>query len=134
MLLSGNGREAVRQACFKVQPGEQLPFAPSIIVLGGGKAEGCEWLGARELLVSPFTGEKTRQDRMIGLADQNELIALFLNNHAAALAQRANQNAPSTITRCTSAGGVAELDQMHHIIPFRPAPIHRLSPPSSRLP
>src|SRR5260370_25192229 len=71
---------------------------------------------------------------MIGLADKNELIALFLNNHGAALAQRANQNAPSTITRCTWAGGVAELDQMYHIMHFGRGAIQRVSPALRRMP
>ena len=70
---------------------------------------------------------------MIGLADQNELIALFLNNHGAALAQRANQNAPSKITHCSSASGVAELDWMYHIMRFGRGAIQRVSPALRRL-
>jgi hypothetical protein len=118
MLLSGNGREGVRQACFKVQLRQQLPFAPSIIVFSGGKAEGCEWLGARELLVPPFTGEKTRQDPMIGLADQNKLIALFLNNHGTALltAFELERTFKDNALQLGACGGRALLDVPHYAL------------------
>src|SRR5258708_2992716 len=128
MLLSGNGREAVRQACLEVQARLQFPLAPSIIVLSGGKAEGRERLGPCELRVPPFTGEKTRQDPMIRLADQNELIALLLNDHGAALARSVRTRTRlQTTTRCSSAGRVAELDPIYDIMHFGREAMQRVS-------
>src|ERR1700719_2734442 len=59
----------------------QLPLSPAIVVFRRGESHGLKRFRAFEKFVSPFSRKKTRQECVIRLADQNELVALFLNNH-----------------------------------------------------
>ena len=54
-------------------------------MLGGGQTKGIVGLGADEILVAPLARKKPRENGVVGLANDDELIALFLNDHAAAL-------------------------------------------------
>jgi hypothetical protein len=63
----------------------ELPLVPSIVVLHGGKSNGFLWLGPREVLVAQFASKISRQNRMVRLANQDKMIAAFLNDHFAAL-------------------------------------------------
>src|SRR5439155_26647059 len=81
--------EAVGQACFWVDRRRQLPLTPAVIVLADSEAEGFEWLRTLEKIVAALARKKSRQYGVVRLPDQNKLVALFLENHSAALTRSA---------------------------------------------
>ena len=54
-------------------------------MLSSSEAKGFKGFRAREFVITPMTGKKTGQDRVIGLAYDDKVVALFLNDHRAAL-------------------------------------------------
>jgi len=81
MLGRGNGHEGVRRKSRGVDAWLQLPLSPAVVVLGRGQPERRKRLRPLEEFVPPFARKKTRQNGVVRLTNQNELVALLLKDH-----------------------------------------------------
>jgi len=80
VFVGGHRHERVGSERFRIDPGRELPFLPTVVVLGGRQTEGVKRLRAGESFVAPFAGEKATQERVIRLPNHDQGVALLLND------------------------------------------------------
>ena len=85
VLLRGQGHEAVGQKADGVDARLELPLVPAIVVLRGSELERFQRLGPRETFIAQFARKIPRQNRVVRLANQDQMITVLLNDHGAAL-------------------------------------------------
>src|SRR5882724_12276470 len=94
VLFSRNGNVAVRNKRNGIHLGMDFPFGPSIVMFRSCQTKRLEGFRRGEKPVPPMAREKTRQHSVIGLANQNELVPLILDNHGTALRKCRRQHRP----------------------------------------
>src|SRR6266404_9508788 len=107
VLLRRNRHERVRRKGYRVNTRLLFPLSPAVVVLCCSQAKRFHGRGLRKNLVSQFAREKSRQHRVIRLADNYKFIALILDNHCAALFRSRIVRAPSWVRRTSQAGRLA---------------------------
>ena len=85
VLRSGQRHEAVRQKSDRVDARLDFPFVPTVVVFCGGELERFQRFGTSEVFIACFARKIPRQDRVIRLANHDQMIAVLLNDHSAAL-------------------------------------------------
>src|SRR5260370_5509733 len=104
VLQSGKGHKAVRQERDGVDARLEFRLVPAIVVLRGSELERFPRLGPGEVFIPGFARKKPRQNRMVRLANQDQMIALLLNDHGAALVRSAGCSS-RLLRRARSPGG-----------------------------
>src|SRR5215831_3238634 len=87
MIPRGNGHKAVRQERNWIDFRQKFPLVPPVIVFRCGQNERILRLRQRKHVASQLAGKVARQDRMVRLSNQDEMLALLLNDHSAGLAR-----------------------------------------------
>src|SRR5262249_37698305 len=82
VLLCRNRHERIWRPGPRIERRLKLPLGPAIVVFRRSQTKRCKRFRTWELLIAPFFREKTGQKCMVRLTDEQQLIALFLNDQA----------------------------------------------------
>src|SRR5277367_133162 len=85
VIFRRNRHEVVRRESLRIDLRQQFPLVPAVVVLSRSQTKRLEGLGPAKEPVTHRPRKKPRQHGMVRLPNQDELVALLLNNHGAAL-------------------------------------------------